>query len=225
MVDRKLINESNFTDTVMEIWDNYLVVLVGSHLYLADRRQTFRGTQSTEYEWYYWTDIGAYDANGTDFYPATLLKAHDSILYFAASDGSVLRFDGTHDDGHLIESYWTTPMDDFGAPIYLKAINRKGCVAQVKRIPNSIIKVDVMTDSESRSNVYAGSTKGFSFVQGTFTFDGLSFGTGVRGSIVFRFKRKRMKEISLRFYSDEIGKPFGLYEATMQAAIMNYIRS
>jgi hypothetical protein len=34
-----------------------------------------------------------------------------------------------------------------------------------------------------------------------------------------------MKEISLRFYSDEIGKPFGLYEATMQAAIMNYIRS
>ena len=222
MVDRKLISETDLKDCQAAVWNNYLLLLINGKTYLADHRQVFRGEQSAEYEWYVWDNIGVYESDTLQ--EATVLTTYEGELYIGCENGDVAVFDNVHDEGRLIESYWTTPPDDFGAPARLKSVIRRGGIAQIKRIPNSVIKLDVQTDKESWVNELSTTSSGFTFEEGSFSFADLSFGTGVRGRIQYRFNRRRIKDISLKFYSDEIGKPFGLYEATLQAAIMNYTR-
>ena len=222
MIDRKLISEYDLGGCQAEIWNNYLMLLLNGRMYLADHRQVFRGEQNAEYEWYVWDNIGVYESDVLQ--EATVMETYDGALYFGCENGDVAVFDGTDDEERLIESYWTTPPDDFGAPARLKSVIRRGGIAQIKRIPNSVIKLDVQTDKDSWMNVLSVASSGFTFVQGSFSFAEISFGTGVRGKIIYRFNKRRIKDISLKFYSDEIGKPFGLYEATLQAAIMNYTR-
>ena len=224
MVDRRLINESDAQSMKAEIWNNYLVISAGSRMYLADSRQMFRGSQNVEYEWYFWENVGVSSDDGSMFYAATCLREHGGSLYFGCENGTVCVFSGTTDCGAAIESYWTTPMDNFGTMTYYKQIERAGGAAEIKRIQNSIIKVDVQTDKENWENVLRSTTAGFSFLPEKFSFVEFSFGTGVRGKIIYKTKKRRVKEVSLKFYSDEIGKPFGLYEATLSATVMNTVK-
>ncbi len=229
MIDRKLISESDLKNCQTAVWNNYLLMLINGKIYLADHRQIFRGEQSAEYEWYVWDNIGVVESDTLQ--EATVLATYEGELYIGCKNRDVAVFNGLDDEGRLIESYWTTPPDDFGAPARLKSVIRRGGIAQIKRISNSVIKLDVQTDKESWVNVLRSVSSGFTFAEYPFPGENypdeitdFSFGTGVRGKIVYRFNRRRIKDISLKFYSDEIGKPFGLYEATLQAAIMNYTR-
>lgn len=233
LVDTKLMNEVNYAEAKMEVWNNYLCILINGKLYLADSRQVSEG----EYEWYYWDNIGI-AVDGT-LENATVLRQHSSELYFATADGQVCVFAGTHDDSLvegtktpvLIDSYWTTPMDTFNSLTHLKTTNKRGGVAQIKRIPNSVFKIDVKTDKEDWNNILSSTTKGFTFLDFLYFlrevegYEKISFGTGVRGFLVFKVKKRKIKQFSMKFYSDETDKPFGLYEATIEFAIGNYVKS
>lgn len=233
LVDTKLMNEVNYAEAKMEVWNNYLCILINGKLYLADSRQVSEG----EYEWYYWDNIGI-AVDGT-LENATVLRQHSSELYFATADGQVCVFAGTHDDSLvegdktpvLIDSYWTTPMDTFNSLTHLKTTNKRGGVAQIKRIPNSVFKIDVKTDKEDWNNILSSTTKGFTFLDFLYFlrevegYEKISFGTGVRGFLVFKVKKRKIKQFSMKFYSDEVDKPFGLYEATIEFAIGNYVKS
>lgn len=130
----------------------------------------------------------------------------------------------------IIESYWTTPMDVFNTLTHLKTTNKRGSIVQIKRIPNSVFKLDVLTDKESWQNILTSYTTGFSFenlrlfLLGTPGYDHISFGTGVRGYLVFKVKKRKIKYFSIKFYSDELGMPFGLYEATIEFTVDNYVK-
>ncbi|GEM_PF-2686513 len=64
-VSDKLLCE-NLNTARLTKWCGYLCLLLGSHMYLADSRQTFRHpTGSTEYEWYYVTGVGTYASDVT----------------------------------------------------------------------------------------------------------------------------------------------------------------
>lgn len=123
----------------------------------------------------------------------------------------------------IIENYWTTPMDIFNTLTHLKTTNKNGGVVQVKRIPNSIFKIDVSTDKETWKNILSSPTTGFDFT--SFNFTNLSLGTGIRGLLVFKVKKRKIKQFSLKFYSDMLDKPMGVYEATIEFSIGNYIKN
>ena len=75
------------------------------------------------------------------------------------------------------------PPDAFNTITFVKTTGKKGGVAQVKRIPNSIIKVDIYTDKEDWTNIKENETTGFDF--SNVDFGDFSFGAGVRGYITF----------------------------------------
>lgn len=214
MVDAKLINSNNYQLSQFCEYNGYLLVLCNGKAYLADARQKFANNDSFEYEWYYW-DLGAIKP--------TLLKEYDGELYVGSSDGKIYHMEGTNDAGEILESYWTTIMDNFGYDNKLKTTSKRGGVIKVKTIPNGLIKV------ARRNNKYTDyryltekSLDGFDFA--SLDFSNLSFTTTSQSYLVFKMKEKKINEVSLKVYSDELNKPFGLYSISLEAFVGSYIK-
>lgn len=115
MVDRKLIAEADYKNMILEEWNGYLLVFVGTKVFLADSRATFTNENHIEYEWFYW-DLGK---------KVTCTCVQNGVLYLGTEDG-VYTLTGSDD----VESYWTTPKDKFKYPHKLKTTNKRGCVAE-----------------------------------------------------------------------------------------------
>ncbi len=214
LVDVKMTNEDGYSNASMVVWKGYLCVLVDGRMYLADSRQKYAKLNSFEYEWFYW-DIST--AN------PSVLKEFDDCLYIGAKDGSIFVVEGTNDDGELISSYWTTPMDNFGFDNQLKTTNKRGGIAKIKTIPNGLIKIARRTD---RSPVYKFTTQksatGFDFAN--IDFSNFSFVTTNKSYLVYKMKEKKVVELSMKFYSDELDRPFGIYSSTIEAFAGGYVK-
>ena len=214
LVDAKLINSSNYQNAEFCEYNGYLLILSDGKVYLADGRQKFANQDSFEYEWYYW-DISS--AN------PSILKEYDNELYIGAEDGKIYHFEGTNDNNELIDSYWTTIMDNFGYDNQLKTTNKRGGIIRVKTIPNGIVKV--ARKNNKQPNYRFATSKnlnGFSFVG--LDFSNLSFTTTSQSYLVFKIKEKKISEVSLKIYSDEKDRPFGLYSITLEAFVGSYIK-
>ena len=214
LVDPKLINSSNYESASFCEYKGYLLVLCGGKVFLADGRQKFANQDSFEYEWYYW-DIGVASPN--------LLKEYDGDLYIGATDGKIYHFEGTNDAGEILESYWTTIMDNFGYDNKMKTTSKRGGTIRVKTIPNGLIKVGRRSNKyEDYRYITEKSLDGFNFA--TLDFSNWSFTTTSQSYIVFKIKEKKINEISIKVYSDEKDKPFGLYSITLEAFVGSYIK-
>lgn len=224
-VDGKLLNKSDLSEAKLAVWRNYLIVLVGSEMYLADARRKTKVGNDIEYEWFYFDGIRSSDESVSEHMRnPSVIEVNDGEMYFGTNDGKIYAMSGTNDDGRLIESYWCTPPDRFSHPSRLKSVDLKGTMMNIKRLQNSIIKVDVKTDSRSYSNVLKMRTEGFSFTEGKVNFAEFTFGTGEQGVVFFRIRRPSFKEMSLKFYSDIIDKPFGIFDATVQVYVKGYAK-
>lgn len=43
-------------------------------------------------------------------------------------------------------------------------------------------------------------------------------------SVIYKIKEKKWTNISLIFYSDELNKPFGIFDAVLEAFIGGYVK-
>lgn len=213
MIDNKLINENNYRESQLVEWRGYLLILVDNYIFLADSRQKFEGINGIEYEWYYWK---------IDKARPSILKEYDDDLYIGSNNGDIYILDGTNDNGQVIESYWTTPMDSFGYSNMLKTTNKRGGVAKIKTIPNGVIKIAERTNKRDMRNITSKSLNGFKYDQ--FTYNNFSYVAKNDTYIVYKIKEKKFIEISMKFYSDELDKPFGLYGATLEAFVGGYVK-
>lgn len=214
LVDNKLVNENNYSMAQMTEWNGYLVILVGSHIYLGDKRQIFNGIYGYEYEWYYW-DISKSKA--------VYLKEYKGNLYIGSENGSIFVFKGTNDNGEAILSYWTTPMDNFGYGNYTKTTNKRGGIAKIKTIENGMIKVSEFNNKKNTERfITQYSASGFDF--SILDFSNFSFESKNKSYIVYKIKEKKFPEISLKFYSDELDKRFGIYSIIIEAFVGGYIK-
>ena len=214
MVDVKMTNENNYKNSMMVEYQGYLFILTNGKIYLADSRQKYASLNSFEYEWFYW-DISRIEP--------TLLKEYNDNLYIGANDGSIYVLEGTNDDGNAILSYWTTPMDNFGYNNQLKTTNKRGGIAKIKTIPNGLIKIAKRTDkSNEYQYVTQKSANGFKFKE--LDFSNFSFVTTDKSYLVYKIKSKKINELSLKFYSDEKDKPFGIFSSTIEAFAGGYIK-
>jgi hypothetical protein len=181
LVDNKLVNENNFDLSMMTEWNGYLLILANSHIYLGDIRQLYQSVNGYEYEWYYWELENA---------QATILKEYKGNLYIGAKDGSIFIVEGTNDNGEIIESYWTTPMDNFGYGNKYKTTNKRGGVAKIKTIPNGRIKVAERTNKSSNYkfiNEYV--CGGIDFEN--MNFQNFTFETNIFSNKVYKIKEKK----------------------------------
>lgn len=214
MVDAKMPNENNYKTAIMEEYQGYLLILVNGKIYLADSRQKYASLNSFEYEWYCW-DISKINP--------ILLKEYNDSLYIGAKDGSIFILEGTNDNGETILSYWTTPMDNFGYNNQLKTTNKRGGIAKIKTIPNGIVKIAKKTDKiNDYKYVTKKSATGFSFKN--LDFANFSFITTGKSFLLYKIKEKKIIELSLKFYSDEKDRPFGIYSAVIEAFAGGYIK-
>lgn len=214
MVDVKMTNENNYKNAMMTEYQGYLLILVNGKMYLADSKQKYASLNSFEYEWFYW-DISKINP--------TLLKEYNDNLYIGANDGSIFLLSGTNDNGDAIESYWTTPMDNFGYNNQLKTTNKRGGIAEIKMIPNGLIKIAKKTDkSDEYRFVTKKSLNGFSF--NNLDFSNFSFETTNKAYVIYKIKEKKINKLSLKFYSDEKDKPFGIFSSVIEAFVGGYIK-
>ena len=214
LVDSKMINNSNYSDAQMVEWQGYLLILVGGEVFLADSRQKYSSLNSFEYEWYYW-DISNCSPR--------VLKEYKDKLYIGANDGSIFVVEGTNDNEEAILSYWTTPMDNFGYDNKLKTTNKRGGIVKIKTVPNGIVKISrKINTSDEYKYITQKSLTGFDFK--SLDFRNFSFVTTNQSYVILKIKEKKINEISLKFYSDEKDKPFGLFSAALEAFIGGYIK-
>ena len=96
-----------------------------------------------------------------------------------------------------VESYWTTPKDKFGVPHKLKTTSKRGCVAEATGDITVYAKVED-TDFE-----LIGEYK------------------NVTDYFVSRIKRKKLKDIQLKFHSKT---RFSLETVTLEAWVGGYIK-
>lgn len=213
LVDNKLINTNNYQFAEMEEWQGYLMILVDHYIYLADTRQTYQGIQGLEYEWYLW-DIAKTKPR--------IVKEYLGDLYIGSSEGDIYRLEGTNDNGEVINSYWTTPMDAFGYSNMLKTTSKRGGIAKIKTIQNGMIKIAERTNKRDERFITSKSLKGISYEN--FSYQDFAYITKNDAYINYKIKEKKFMEISMKFYSDELDRPFGLYNAILEAYVGGYVK-
>ena len=123
----------------------------------------------------------------------TCAKVYNGVLYLGTEDG-VYTVSDTEAD---VESYWVTPKDKFDCPHKLKTSNERGCVAEATGDITVYAKVE---DTE---------------------FEQIGSYPGVTDYFVSRIKRKKFKDIQLKFSSKT---RFSLETVTLEAWIGGYIK-
>ena len=120
-------------------------------------------------------------------------KVRNGVLYLGTDDGVYT----LTDQNANVESYWTTPKDKFKQPHKLKTTNKRGCVAEATGDVSVYAKVE---DTD---------------------FEFIGEYTNVTDYFVSRIKRKKFKDIQLKFYSNT---RFSLETVTLEAWVGGYIK-
>lgn len=183
LVDSKLVSEPDYKNMILDEWEGYLLVFIGSKVYLADSRAVFTNENHYEYDWFYW-DLGK---------KIICSCVNGGMLHLGTEDGIYSLSDNTAD----VESYWTTPLDKFNNPHKLKTTNKRGCVAEA----TGSVTVQAKLEDTDWEQI------------GTYE--------NVTDYFVSRIKRKKFKDIQLRFYSP---KRFSLETVTLECFIGGYIK-
>lgn len=186
LIDNKLLNEMCYKEMILEEWEGYLLVIINNKVYLADSRAMFTNENHNEYEWFYWELSKS----------ITCTKVKDGVLYLGTVDG-IYKLTNTSDTRE-VNSYWTTPEDEFKYPQYQKTTNKRGCVIDMT---GEEVKVSVKTDNKE--------------------FDDINTYTNIKGYVVSRIKKKKWKSIQMKFSSN---KPFGLFSSTLEAYVGSYVK-
>lgn len=124
--------------------------------------------------------------------PITAARVESGILYLGTQDG-VYTLTGEGD----LESYWVTPKDKFKSAYKLKTTNKRGCVVEATGDLSVYAKVED-TDFELIDTFW-----------------------NITDYFVCRIKRKKWKDIQLKFYSQT---RFSLETATLEAFCGGYIK-
>ncbi len=123
----------------------------------------------------------------------TCTCVHNGILYLGTADGVYTLTDNETD----VESYWTTPKDKFNYPHKLKTTNKRGCTVE----------------ATGDISVYAKTEKKDFELIGTYE--------NITDYFVSRIKRKKFKDLQLKFYSN---KRFSLETASLEVFVGAYIK-
>ena len=194
LIDDLLTQNSIYKMQMVE-YEGYLLIGKGQTIYLADSRSKFQFEDHIEYDWFKWNLDEL--ANSV---PQTM-EVIDGYLFVGANDGRIYSLTNNMTT-RSIYSYWETPEDEFMVGQYQKTTSKRGCVINMK---GEELKVSVKIDNKAFEDI------------NTYT----NTGTNPKNYVVARIKRKKWKNIQLKFSSN---KPFGIYSCTLQAYVGGYVK-
>jgi len=183
-IDNKLLSEEHYTSMIVDEWEGYLLVCIDNKIYLADSRQVTNVNGAYEYDWYYW-ELSK---------KITCLSVRDGVLYIGSEDGIYTLTNTTNE----VESYWITPLDNFGYGNYQKITNKRGCVIECA---GEEINVSVKTNKDTMTLIK--------------TFE------NVTDYITARIKRKKFKDMQIKVSST---KNMKLESIMIESFIGGYIK-
>jgi hypothetical protein len=123
----------------------------------------------------------------------TCARVEGGVLYLGTEDGVYTLTDTTGN----VESYWVTPKDKFDCPHLLKTTNKRGCVGEAT---GDIALYAKLEDTD---------------------FELIGTYNNVTDYFVSRIKRKKFKDIQLKFHSNT---RFSLETVTLECFIGGYIK-
>ena len=123
----------------------------------------------------------------------TCTKVHKGILYLGTNNGIYTLTDLESN----VVSYWTTPLDKFKHPQHQKTTNKRGCITEAKG------DISLYARTEQTEWELIGKHE------------------KVTDYFTSRIKRKKFKDMQLKFYSDT---RFSLETATLEVFIGGYIK-
>ena len=126
-------------------------------------------------------------------FPVTCATVKDGILYLGTSHGVFT----LTDTEVSLESYWVTPLDKFKYPNKLKTTNKRGCVGEA-----------------------TGDVAVYAKLEDT-DFELIGEYTDINDYFVCRIKRKKFKDLQLKFYSQT---RFSLETVTLEVFVGGYIK-
>lgn len=212
LVDRLMLKNENYENMVFAEWEGYLLVCMGTDVFLADSRAVLANEGHYEYEWYHW-NLGRYNINCAAVHNGKLYIGTDGYTEDGrVSEGHIYCLDlfgdrdihADDDEGVPIASYWTTPKDKFSSSNKQKTTNKKGCIIEALGDFTVSSRVDGETDDEGEPNFDSGDTY-----------------TDVKDHVVTKIKRKKFKDIQLKFSSNT---KFTLESVTLEAFVGSYIK-
>ena len=127
-------------------------------------------------------------------YEVTCTYVSGGVLYLGVKKGGIFTLT---DLSANVESYWVTPKDKFKNPHKLKTTNKRGCVAEA----TGDVSVYVKTEKTD--------------------FELISDHKSVTDYFVSRIKRKKFKDIQLKFHSQT---RFSLETVTLECFVGGYIK-
>lgn len=210
LVDRLMLKNENYENMAFAEWDGYLLVCMGTDVYLADSRAVLANEGHYEYEWYHW-NLGKYNINCAEVNDGKLYIGTDGFIDDdGVSEGHIYCLDingakDVHADGEVaITSYWITPRDKFASSNKQKTTNKKGCIIEALGDFNIASRVDGEYNAKNEPNFDAGDTY-----------------TDIKDHVVTKIKRKKFKDIQLKFSSNT---KFTLESATLEAFVGSFIK-
>jgi hypothetical protein len=208
----------------MAVWRGYLIVCIGSNVYVANSRQRYASGNSYEYEWYYWTNI-----------PARCFCVDGDALYFGTADGNLCRFNNDmvdangdiqmtayNDNGAAITAEWSTKLDDDGDFMTYKTMPKKGTGVLFKTNARSSCSVSIRTEKELYSDVKSDSFGIFTFTD--IDFNNFTFNTSPYTVIPINTKIKKYKAIQIVCKNDTVNQGFGIYKIIRRYFVGNYVK-
>ena len=123
----------------------------------------------------------------------TCARVHKGIIYLGTGEGVYT----LTDTESAVESYWVTPKDKFKYPQKQKTTNKRGCVVEATGDISVYAKLE---DTE---------------------FELIGTYEGVEDYFVSRIKRKKFKDLQLKFHSNT---RFSLETATLECFVGGYIK-
>lgn len=207
LVDRLMLKNENYENMAFAEWEGYLLVFIGTEVYLADSRAVLNNEGHYEYEWYRW-NLGKYKINCAAVKDGKLYigtdgeEEQDGESKYRTGNIYCLDLFGDRDihaddeKGVAITSYWTTPKDKFSSSNKQKTTSKKGCIVECTGDITVSSKVDNSFD------------EGEAYIN-------------VTDHIVPKIKRKKFKDIQLKFSSNT---KFTLESATLEAFVGSFIK-
>jgi hypothetical protein len=235
LIDRKLLNETNYNDLNLVEHDGYLFVIVDNIVYLADSRQKIMNNDHIEYEWFYF-DLEekiniSLEHKGILYLCSKEKNVLDSKGYFKYTDGTdIYWYDKTnnqlYDSSYSISSKTISTL----TPVIISGIYTLTNTSEVRNITSywTTPKEDCgypqmlkMTNKKGFKCDINGSSILVQVKKDNEDYENIGTFNANSGYIVTKLKEKKWNKIQLKFSSK---LPFEIYDISMENYIGSYVK-
>jgi hypothetical protein len=219
-IDRRLAKEPALRDAVGTVFNNYLWLAVGTHMYILDgRHKEKQRNGDNSYECYYFEDM------------PVIRKMHivENRLYFEGADGTMyiwnddlegkyrymdgITWNSTTEqweNGRPVKARWSSMVDGDNAPQYYKILQKKGTMVTIAPPMQTSCQVTIIKDGNER--IYIGRFDGSTFALSNVALDGFT-----------KKKIKKYKRLQFIVENNE-AEPFSIISVIKTYIMGNYAK-